>query len=221
VEQGPVVRKLERRVLTPGTDVAARQRRESSAAAKASNATGSPRANCAPARARCTIAMPQASHAAGRCGPGRHRNRSETATHVHRREVLAARDRSRDPLRGDVGRHGELASVELVRKRSARRRRRPKVGVRALQLRSTLNPKVEGSIPSRPMRRFGATRNPHGYSGQACRGCRRFAWRAPTGAPTIKEHRRQPDERPRRDARTLTVGNDPGVLDFCDERQHS
>ena len=47
----------------------------------------------------------------------------------------------------------------------------------------TLNPKVEGSNPSRPIEVFADRRKPHGYAGQTCHRCHERTWRAPPGAP--------------------------------------
>jgi hypothetical protein len=47
----------------------------------------------------------------------------------------------------------------------------------------TLNPKVEGSNPSRPIRQCAGSRSPHGYAGQACRRTPGCAWRPPRVPP--------------------------------------
>jgi hypothetical protein len=65
------------------------------------------------------------------------------------------------------------------------------LAARCSSFRRTLNPKVEGSNPSRPIQRLTARLESYGCARQTCRRRRCCAWRAPTGAPTETRQWRQ------------------------------
>ncbi len=169
-----------------------RRRRAPRRARSAATAATDPRRHQPPGRsfARSPVAGTAAPRArAPRRRPRTARGRSAAAPVRAARPLLdpgLAEAPSRERRRLGCRTAGAVAFCSTtVRTRIGARLREPLRGPLAqLVEQGTLNPKVEGSNPSRPIRTRTAMRKPHGYAGRACRSGRRCAWRAPTGAPT-------------------------------------